>query len=244
MNNIFGFSTLLTVGIFMNVSSLLPTGNAPRKNFQINILTFGAVCKFQTSLFQFPSSCKFSASFEAAKAAWYPDLVVDSPLFVPCQQSLSEVPTLLALILRIFSSSKGKISLIFSKYHSVEFAKNRFETFKPIESSVGGPINHSCCLTLSHRSCHRSVDVPSPTNHPEFCTIRSRPINMPFHPCDSDDLLWHSSRLPSVQYFPQRTWLLKLWGLLIILQLSLPRNASLKLWKSRRPRSSLLFWLS
>ncbi|CAN7140818.1 unnamed protein product [Brassica rapa subsp. narinosa] len=64
---------------------------------------------------------------------------------------------------------------------------------------------------------------------------------MPLQPCDSDVLLGQSSRFPSVQYFPRSTLPNRPCGLFRILQLSLPRKASLKLSKSRNPNPPFAF---
>lgn len=164
-----------------------------------------------------------------------------SPFFVSIQHNLSAAPLLLAFIFSICSSAPGQIFLIFPKSHYVELDRNKIETLQFSLFAGAGSMSCSAFVVLSQGSCHRSICFPSPTSQPEFLLIRSRPISMPFHPWDSDDLLWHSNKFPAGQYFLRRTCPSNLWGLLIILQLSLPKKASLKLSKSSKPKPPFPF---
>lgn len=121
---------------------------------------------------------------------------------------------------------------IFSSSHSFEPWQNRSDTFMFMAASGAGPIGPSCYVKLNHGLYHAVMEVPLPTTHPRFWASRYLPISTPFQPCDDEDLSVHSMKLSSEQYIPSKTRGSRISGLFMILQLSFPRNASLKAWKS------------
>ena len=83
----------LMVEVMFRVAKHSPTGNAPRKIFHNNSLSFRAVWIFHTPAFQskVSSSWSIASSSVFSKAALYPVFVVYSPDRVPNQMSLSGV---------------------------------------------------------------------------------------------------------------------------------------------------------
>jgi len=102
--------------------------------------------------------------------------------------------------------------------------------------SVGGPIGVAGKFRDSQGSVHKLEEVPSPIILPSWDLSNSLPMQIPLQPCEQDAggllsrnwLVWH--------YLPRKVFVKRQSGFVRIRQLNLARTASLKLWKSLKPK--------
>lgn len=148
---------------------------------------------------------------------------------------------MLGLIVLIIVSQCGSTPQIFFSFHILVPSWNRSAILRFFVSSVAGPIG--CCweLRLSNGSSQTRIVSPFPTTHPIFSFNRSLPIKAPRHPCELADFPVTSIKLCEWQYFPSKILDKIRSGLLWILHSNLPRKASLKAWKSRKPSLPISF---
>ncbi|CAA7062273.1 unnamed protein product [Microthlaspi erraticum] len=104
-----------------------------------------------------------------------------------------------------------------------------FETFRFWSESLGGPIGREGVFRDNQGSFHKDVESPSPMARPKREVRRSRPIRIPRHPWDVDEVMGTFRKSLSLQYLPRRILLRRHDGFLRILQLILAIRESLKL---------------